>query len=256
MTRIQINPEYLILINIDELEFDESMLLQLSYPKPNNEYARLVCDSLRQLGVEGVYIDKSSKLMIVGKGFRNIVVACRHRGEFACAKIRRIDYVVKDTSREASMLRLANSVKVGPRLIGHHGPVLLMELVEGEDLTSWLLSLSKKEFSYAREIVSELLKQCHRLDMAGINHDELSDASKHVLKTRSGVVILDFGSANITSKPSNLTSIINYLFHGPARRVSTEIIGIREPPAEVLRNYKSNLSSDSFENIYRIIFNV
>ncbi len=237
-------------VSLDELEHDESRLLQLSYPKPNPSYALTVLDSLKQLGVEGICLDSMGKIVIVGKGFRNIVIACVHQREMVAAKVRRIDYVVKDVVREVNMLRMANEVGVGPRLLGGYGPVLIMELVDGEDLTSWFSRLSKNKREEAIKVVSGLLKQCYMLDRAGINHDELSDASKHVLKTDRGVVILDFGSARVTTRPSNLTSIINYLFHGPIHRFSLEVLEIRKPPNELLRRYKSLISWDVFEEVH------
>jgi putative serine/threonine protein kinase len=236
-------------ISLNELERDEPRLTQLSYPRPDPSYALTILDSLRQLGVDGVCFDQTGKIVMVGKGFRNIVVACTRRGEIVAAKMRRIDYVDKDAAREAAMLRMANEVGVGPRLLGSHGPALLMELISGEDLTSWLLGLSENKREEALDVLSDLLKQCFMLDRAGIDHDELSDASKHVLRTERGAVILDFGSAKMTNRPSNLTSIINYLFHGPVRRVSLEILGMRKPPNELLRRYKSLLSWDAFVEV-------
>jgi putative serine/threonine protein kinase len=240
-------------IPLDELECNEPRLIQLSYPRPDPSYALTILGSLKQLGVDGVCFDPTDKIVMVGKGFRNIVVACTRRGEIVAAKIRRIDYVDKDATREAAMLRMANEVGAGPRLLGSHGPALLMELIDGEDLTSWLLRLSENEREEALRVLSDLLKQCFMLDRAGINHDELSDASKHVLRTDRGAVILDFGSAKITNRPSNLTSIINYLFHGPIRRVSLEILGMRKPPNESLRRYKSLLSWDAFVEIHSAV---
>jgi len=250
---IKKNLEVSMPVSLSELERDEPRLLQLSYPRPDSSYALTILGSLRQLDVDGVCFDPMGKIVMVGKGFRNIVVACMRRGEIVAAKIRRIDYVVKDAAREAAMFRMANEVGVGPRLLGSHGPALVMELIDGEDLTSWLLRLPKNEREEALIVLSDLLKQCFMLDRAGINHDELSDASKHVLRTDRGAIILDFGSARITNRPSNLTSIINYLFHGPIRQVSLETLGMRKPPNELLRRYKSLLSWDVFEEIHRAV---
>jgi len=242
-----------LFISLEELERDESRLIQLSYPSPDRDYAWMILSSLKQLRADAILYDSMGTPVMLGKGFRNIVLACLYRGEVAAAKIRRIDYMVKNTEREAAMLAMANKVGVGPRLFGHFGPVLIMELVEGKDLTSWLYGISEKDREEAVRIVSDLLRQCFMLDRAWINHDELSDASKHVLRTGRGAVILDFGSARITPKPSNLTSIINYLFHGPIRRVSLEILGMRKPSNELLRRYKSLITWETFGEIHYVV---
>lgn len=237
-----------LFVSLDEVGRDEAKLFRLSYPRADQNYAWKIYQSLELLGVEAVCLEP-----IIGKGFRNIVLAGIYRGELIAAKIRRVDYVVKSTEREAAIHKMANEAGVGPRLISHHGPVILMELIEGVDLTSWLLRLTSSEVEEARDLISDLLRQCFMLDRAGINHDELSDASKHVLKTGRGAVILDFGSAKLTSRPSNLTSIINYLFHGPVSSVVGDILGLSKPSIEELRRYKSYISFERFAEIYQSV---
>ncbi|MEM3040540.1 MAG: hypothetical protein QXG97_00765 [Nitrososphaerota archaeon] len=244
----KINLDASALISLDELGRDKSKLIRLSYPVPDQNYASTILQSLCELGVDAICLEP-----FMGKGFRNVVLAGIWRGELVATKIRRIDSVVKDTIREATIHRMANEVGVGPRLLGNCGPVILMELIEGEDLSSWLLKITDEEVEEAREVISDLLSQCFSLDRAGIDHDELSDASKHVLRRGRNVVILDFGSAKITLKPSNLTSIISYLFYGPVRRVVVDILDMEKPSIEDLRQYKSNISLERFEEIYHHI---
>lgn len=244
----KINLDPSAFISLDKLGRDESKLLRLSYPVQDQNYAATILQSLCELGVEAICVEP-----FIGKGFRNIVLAGIWRGELVATKIRRIDYVIKDTTREATIHRMANEVEVGPRLIGNYGPVILMELIEGQDLSSWLLKITDEEVEEARAVISDLLSQCFSLDRAGIDHDELSDASKHVLRRGRSVVILDFGSAKIALRPSNLTSIISYLFYGPARHIIMDVLGMKKPSIEDLRQYKSNISLERFEEIYQYI---
>lgn len=248
MASVKTNLDVSAFISLDELGQDESKLLRLSYPIPDNGYARAILKSLFGLGVEAICLEP-----IIGKGFRNIVLAGIWGGKLVAAKVRRVDFVVKDTEREAAMHRLANDAGVGPKLIGNLGPVILMELIDGEDLVSWLLKIIDDEVEEARAVISDLLSQCFMLDKAGIDHGELSDASKHVLKRGRSVVILDFGSARMTTKPSNLTSIISYLFYGAIRHIVIDTLKMRKPSVEGLREYKSNISLERFAEIYQHI---
>ena len=226
----------------------KELLSQLAYPSGDLRYAASVARILERLGVISLFIVEDDRLLTLGKGFRSIVIACRSRLGEAAAKIRRADYAVRDASREAEMLRKANSLGIGPRLYGHEGPVVLMELVRGIDITSWLLSQS-----YSREeavgLIVDLLSQCSSLDLAGIEHGELSDATKHVIKTAGGPVIIDFSQARMTSRPSNLTSSMNYLFHGPPAGIIVEKLKLREPSPQKLRSYKHQPSEDRFKEI-------
>lgn len=190
-------------------------------------------------------LENTGRLKIIGKGFRNIVLIGLTRGTRVALKVRRLDYAVKSTHREAYMLEQANRVGVGPRLLGYRDPVLVMSLIEGVDLTRWLL-YSNPPTNAARQALLEVARQCHRLDKARIDHGELSDASKHVLVSQSGPVIIDFGSASFSSRPKNLTSLINYLTSKGLERVRGEL-GLHDVERQTLRRYKETYSEEDFE---------
>ncbi len=220
-------------------------MLQLSYPSPDPDYSARVVRALEELGVEALELENPERLRLLGKGFRNIVLVGFKAGVRVALKIRRLDYAVKSTFREAYMLEQANRIGVGPTLLGHSDPVLVMSLVEGIDLTKWLLHTNPPSHA-ARQTLLEITYQCHRLDRAGIDHRELSDASKHVIVTQGGPVIIDFGSAGFSSRPKNLTSLINYISSKELERVRRDL-GLGEVGRQTLRRYKEKYSKEDFE---------
>jgi putative serine/threonine protein kinase len=235
------------MLKIEELRRNHHLLLQLSYPSPDPDYAALVLGALEELGVEALELENPERLRLIGKGFRNIVLV-GFRGMVRVAlKVRRLDYAVKSTFREAYMLEQANRVGVGPKLLGHRDPVLVMSLVEGVDLTKWLLH-SNPPSSAARHTLLEVAMQCHRLDRARIDHRELSDASKHVIVTQGGPVIIDFGSAGFSSRPKNLTSFINYISSKELEKVRRDL-GLGWVERQTLRRYKETYSGEDFEEL-------
>lgn len=241
-------------IPLRAVEGSSELLSQLAYPSRDVEYASRVATSLSSLGVEELFLSQQGGLLLIGKGFRNIVLPCIANGEPAAAKIRRTDTPVKDTSKEAWMLGLANRLGIGPLLRGYAGPVILMELLDGEEITTWLTGLGEGCIAEARRELRRLLEQCHALDAGGIDHGELSDATRHVVKTRRGLVIIDFGSARLSTRPANLTSILSYLFHGAAAGIAKELLGLKEPGRSGLRRYKERRSYESFREVLGEVF--
>jgi putative serine/threonine protein kinase len=95
------------------------------------------------------------------------------------------------------------------------------------------------------------LEQCWRLDRAGLDHGELSHAPKHIIvDSQNKPVIVDFETASQNRKPSNVTSIAQFLFiSGVVAQKIAQKIGEkdREAVIEALRRYKADGSRQNFE---------
>jgi putative serine/threonine protein kinase len=64
-----------------------------------------------------------------------------------------------------------------------------------------------------RNILTCILTDCYRLDQIGLDHGELSQASKHIIIEKSArATILDFESSSLGRRAANLTSACQYLF--------------------------------------------
>ncbi len=233
----------------------------LSYPKADKTALASRIRQLHELGVrelEFVGRLRLGRLSLLGKGVAGMVVIGRNGRERIALKIRRIDSRRDSVRHEASMLKAANSVDVGPAYYGSTSDIISMELVEGESLPEWLGTLvGRGRRSRLRETAGILLQQCLRLDDAGLDHGELSRAHKNVSVSREGgPVILDFESASWDRRPSNVTSITQYFFLGGgfARRAHRILgptdIGLLK---QALRSYKFEKSPDAFCSLLKLL---
>jgi putative serine/threonine protein kinase len=95
------------------------------------------------------------------------------------------------------------------------------------------------------------LEQCYRLDKAGLDHGELSNAPKHILvDARDHPFLVDFETASINRRVSNVTSVCQFLFLGSqiAPKVRTRLGKIDEKElVKALRSYKREQTRENFE---------
>lgn len=232
----------------------------LCYPRYDRAELGRRIKELKKLGVKAIEFggEKTAfDVPILGKGCVGIVVlALTDRGKVAM-KVRRVDAGRNHMQREAEMLRRANVVGVGPRLLGTTENFLLMEFVKGTLLPKWVEMLKGRGTkSRIRQVLREVLEQCWRLDELGLDHGELSRAPKHVIVDSEGKPFLvDFETASIHRKVSNVTSICQYFFIGSqAAKTMKKRLGEinRENLIKALRTYKQQRTRENFEKILRL----
>jgi len=222
----------------------------LSYPVYDGEVAEERLVELRGLGVEAVELQGHHAINgvpVLGKGHVGVVLAARAGGRLVALKVRRVDADRETLEREAEYLRVANGVSVGPRLFGVSRNFLLMELIEGEYLVDWVGGLGPADAGSLRRVIGELLDRAHRLDMAGLDHGELSSAYRHVMVAGGVPRIIDFESASTGRRCSNVTSVVHYLFFNRRMRERVGgVLGLPERGAlmEALAAYKSGPSGE------------
>jgi putative serine/threonine protein kinase len=152
------------------------------------------------------------------------------------------------------MLQIANSIGVGPRLIGVSENFLLMEFVEGNLLPKWMEKLKGRGTrKRIRHVLRNILEQCWQLDQKGLDHGELSRAPKHVIvKENDTAHIVDFETASLQRRVSNVTSICQYLLIGSqtAKTVRRKLGKTEQETLKTaLRNYKQNCTRENFNKI-------
>lgn len=131
-----------------------------------------------------------------------------------------------------------------------------MGFVKGSLLSDWISKLGEKGSKSRIQIVlRNILEQCWRLDVAGLDHGELSNASKHIMINDEDVpYLVDFETASIARKVSNVTSMCHYLFIGSefAKAMKNRLDYVdNNTLLESLRNYKQQRTRDRFEDILR-----
>ena len=241
-------------IPIEKLE-EEPYASVICYPKASatelNERISEMKDH-RITSVDFTGRNNAFSLPILGKGYVGVVIKANITGKIVALKIRRVDADRKGLQQEAQMLLKANSVQVGPKFHSVSKNCLLMELVNGELLPFWLNSFSEKNLLI--NILEDLLHQCRRLDSLGLDHGELSKAPKHIIiNKKMKPIIVDFETASITRKVSNVTSVCQFLFlsYGPVGKTVMMLVGNRDRDKiiKVLKKYKNKKDDDNFNRI-------
>ena len=231
----------------------------LCYPKASKSEIQKRVVELQKHGVKALEFAGNANAFnvpVLGKGFVGIVVVAHLSGERRVAlKIRRVDADRLGLQHESRMLRRANAVQVGPRFRGVSRNFLLMELIEGVALPEW--SETQKEKMNLRNVLSNVLEQCWRLDNSGLDHGELSKAPKHVIvDNQQKPWIVDFETASVNRKTANLTSICQFMFVSGSKlsRKVDEILGKRqkEEIIHALRLYKKDKTLENFHRVKQI----
>lgn len=229
----------------------------LCFPNPTVVEVQSRIEELHSLGVAALEFSGSAsvfgvKVPVLGKGFVGIVVVAYVGTERLAVKILRSDSGRSDLLHEAKMLRFANAVDVGPRLVSATKNFLLMQLIKGNLLPDWLET--HKDTEQVKRVLREVLAQCFRLDQAGLDHGELSKAPKHLLVDMTEkLFIVDFETASTERRVANVTAVSQYLFVGnsSAARTLMEVLGEQDKRELLvaLNTYKKNRTSSNFESL-------
>ena len=229
----------------------------LCYPRPETTEFEARIRELASVGVDAIELSGTHQIghaRVLGKGCVGIVVKALIHGEAVALKIRRVDADRRNMNHEAEMLRLANTVGVGPCLLAQSENFVVMELINGLQLNRWITLLPKTGCKRrVRRVIAKLLDDCYSLDRVSLDHGELSEAPKNVLVEKGDIPrIVDFESASDKRRSSNVTSIAQYLLIGgvPAKRLRS-VLGWRRKTSLVraLREYKHHPNDEAFQRI-------
>jgi len=245
------------LVSLERLR-EERYARVLCYPRCNGEEAARRIKELERLGVKAVEFvgEKTAfNVPVLGKGCVGIVVIVQTKTGRAALKIRRVDADRKRMEHEAEMLVKANSIGIGPRFIGISDDFLVMEYVEGVLLPKWAANVKGTDFrKRIRRVLRDVLGQCRKLDEVGLDHGELSRAPKHIIvNAEDQAHIVDFETASIMRRTSNVTSICQYLFLGSqlAKTLRSRLGETNdEALMSALRDYKQERT---YPNFFRIL---
>ena len=236
---------------------DEKYKQIICYPKYTSEEFKKRINDMRKLGVKAVCFKGNKVIMnvpVLGKGYVGIVLlAVLKDGRKAALKICRTDVEKERIIHEARMLQIANSVNVGPRLLGYTDNLLIMEYIEGDLLPEWVRKLKKEDAPRLHSVLRDILEQCWRLDSVGLDHGELSRADKHIIiDNEDKAHIIDFEEASDRRRTANVTSITQYLFiRGETANLVTQRTGQVnvDKLIQTLKAYKADHSRKNFELI-------
>ncbi|EKV01804.1 putative Ser/Thr protein kinase [Leptolyngbya sp. PCC 7375] len=219
----------------------------LVYPSGNQDMLSHRWAELQTCGIDAIYAygpETLADFAILGSGYCGVVLRVRHQGCDRVLKILREPAPQPNLSTEATMLKRANAVGVGPKYLAHSDHFLLMDYIEGPMLVDWLQASQSAESIH--RVVFQLIHQAYRLDQAGLDHGDLRCITAHALVQPTGPVLIDFSGASLDRRPANITTLVQGLF------ISTHIAKLLRPwfpnvnkseLIEHLRRYKQQPSS-------------
>lgn len=232
----------------------------IGYPKSSKRQINSRISELEKLKIKSISFTGPTtigKLKILGKGYVGIVVLVKRKNKNVALKIRRLDSPRTEMKNEAELLKLVNSVNVGPKLLDYSKNFVVMEYLDGEKIGCWIGTLRGRGSSQRlKSVIKDILEDCFKLDQIGLDHGELSSISKHVIVGEKKCVLIDFESSSTKRRPSNVTSITQAIFIGSGIGKQVQQI-YKIPPKEkiidVLRMYKQKQSRDNFDNLLKIL---
>jgi putative serine/threonine protein kinase len=244
-------------LSLNELDiYSPELAIIISYPLFNVlQYANRL-NEICSLGITHVLpvgSTKIGKMAIAGKGSVSIVLKVKTKGKICALKIRRTDANRETMKREVSMHKIANSVDVGPELVGFSKNLISMEFIDGLSIVDWVRQqdITSDE---VRKVAISILEQCYILDKAHMDHGELSCINHHVIISKSNTAnIIDFESSSTQRKSRNVTAAAQSLFisGGLVSNRVNEVLGYtkKEKNIEALKTYKWNQNKANFDKI-------
>lgn len=237
----------------------EPYSLILGYPKATKGELAKRHSELKKLGITGILFQGETilnNIHVLGKGYVGVVVLARLNKKDVALKIRRIDSSRSEMKSEAKLLKIANKVNVGPKLVDSSKNFIIMEYVEGQKITDWVKDLKGKgSTANLKSVVRQVLEDCHTLDKIHLDHGELSYIHKHVIVGKSPCII-DFESASTNRRTSNVTSATQSIFIGSAlSNIVKKIIKIPNKKKLIgpLKKYKHDQSRENFDDILEML---
>ena len=232
----------------------------LGYPNATNRQIKSRINELEKLKIKSICLTGPTtigNLEILGKGYVGVVVLVKRGNKEVALKIRRTDSQRKNMKNESVLLKLVNSVNVGPKMIDVSKNFLVMEYIEGKKFSDWIEMLKGSgSAKQLKSTIRNVLEDCYRLDQIGFDHGELSNISKHVIVGKNKVTLIDFESSSTKRRPSNVTSITQAFFIGSGIAKHAQKIyknSSKEKIIDALKSYKQEKTRDNFEKLLKIL---
>jgi putative serine/threonine protein kinase len=255
----------------EELDIKSPRLMPLvTYPRYSEcEYKDRITE-MESLGITSIILGEGNTIVnnarVAGKGCVGIVAKAKSGSnkEFCALKIRRTDADRKSMDNEAHFHKMANSAGVGPRLKGHTKNLIAMEFVTGQSIIHWVAGRNNSSSSSnkattsnnMRAVATDILEQCFSLDLAGLDHGELSRLARHVIVSERPYII-DFESASTTRKTCNVTAAAQSIFlYGIVADKVRKILGgniDKEKVILALRTYKRSHTRANFDAVLDLL---
>lgn len=150
---------------------------------------------------------------------------------------------------EAYYNKKLNKIGIGPKFyyFDKKRNFMVREFIDGINVLEWMKDKKKSEI---KKVILDILDQCRKMDLAGINKMEMTHPHKDIIIDKKNKPwIIDFERCKETEKPKNVTQFLQFLHARKLIKIEMDEI------IEISKRYKKNLSTKVFENIKKIIKN-
>ena len=231
----------------------------IGYPKATKKEITKRILELKKLRIKSITFYGPTILNnvpVLGKGYVGVVVLSKQGKSQVALKMRRVDSSRDEMQSEAKLLKLANKVNVGPRVIDSSKNFIVMEYVEGKKIIDWVGELKGRgNAAKLKTVIRKILTDCYNLDKIHLDHGELSYIHKHVIVGKSPCII-DFESSSTNRRTSNVTSATQGIFIGSGlANIVKKIIKVPSTKQMIksLKIYKHDQSRENFDNVLKML---
>ena len=182
----------------------------------------------------------------LAKGHRGIIFTADYKGKRVVVKKQREDVDAKDRIKnEIKFLKKLNKHKIGPRILFTGKDYFVYDYIKGTFIKDFVEVQSRKA---AQDIFVKVLKVMYKLDMIGVNKEEMHHPKKHVIiDNKLNVHLIDFERANKTDKPKNVTQFIQYICSGIQNQSKVDTL------RKLAKEYKENMSLKALNKILSVL---
>jgi len=139
-------------------------------------------------------------------------------------------------SNEAEWLKLLNKLSIGPKLFCSSENFFSYDFVEGMFIEEYMKKTGRKKIISA---LSKIIRQLHKMDIAGINKEEMHRPYKHIIiAKKENPVMIDFERCRRSIDSKNVTQFCHFLSNS---RIT-----------EMLKNKKINIDSMMLRELAKI----
>ncbi len=179
-------------------------------------------------------LSKYKKARWVGRGRHSVVLKS---GDLAI-KIEKDVPDFKGASKdEAYFLNRLNKYGIGPKYRGYSNKLRYVryDYVKGKFLIDFLKEADERKI---RKIIKICLEKAFKMDLLKINKTEFHKPLKHVLIHKNDAKFIDFERCHYTTNPKNVSQLISFFFKN-------------KNTAKILKNYKKNISNETFQKVLK-----
>lgn len=199
----------------------------------------------------------------LAKGKRGIVYTAVLNGKTFLLKSKSCGSHAGGTvSNEAKFNVKLNSIGVGPKFFFYdtEKDFLVREFVDGVPIVKWAEATLRMDGGKEKVlgIILDVLGQCRKMDLAGVNKFELTNPYKDILVDKHGrLFIIDFERCRFSDKPKNVTQFCQFLYKGKmGGLLSRSNVSVKEKILGLANDYKKSYGNKEFNKIISYVKSV